>query len=408
MATNEQKRKARFGVPFVLGFVLAVLGIGAAAWYYLATQPEPVAVERRDVVSHLALNADIVAPPSARADITVSYPVTADKIYATVGQKVAKGDILVGLYYPSAQAAVTQAQAQVKGAEKAYLEAKSQYDARLKAAQARLDLALKEEQQAQEPSPAESPAQPIGPAPETGSALEQASQTRQQAEWELAGSKAEITAYLASLQEQINSARQMLAAAKQGERAAYLRAPISGTILALNAQPGKTIGTEESRLVATIVDLRALQAQARIEPKQASAVSPGLPVVLTVKEFPDQMFKGEVSLLTTRVVPRFRGLLKRQEYVALIDFTNEAGLIKPDMQAFASIETAVARNVLAVPNEAIGKDREGRPVVKILQNGQWHARAVDIGLRGDRYTEIRLGLNEGQIVQTVPSPLRVS
>src|SRR5207244_1256168 len=46
---------------------------------------------------------------------------------------------------------------------------------------------------------------------------------------------------------------------KSGAKMSQLRAPISGTVLALNAQPGQEVGADPKIPVATIVDLTKLQ-----------------------------------------------------------------------------------------------------------------------------------------------------
>jgi multidrug efflux pump subunit AcrA (membrane-fusion protein) len=69
------------------------------------------------------------------------------------------------------------------------------------------------------------------------------------------------------------------------------------------------------------------------------------------------------------------------------------------MKASASVQVGEVKDVLAVPNDAIQDDRSGRPMVKVLRNGDWREAVVEVGLSDGSYTEIRGGLEEGDTVQ---------
>lgn len=154
--------------------------------------------------------------------------------------------------------------------------------------------------------------------------------------------------------------------------------------------------------VATIVDLDVLQVQALMSPEQAAQVKAGMPAEVAVKEFPGQRFEGRVSAITTEPG---RLLLGGPRYVALADFQNRHGLVKPGMKPALLVKIGEAKNVPAVPANAVEKDRTGRPVVKVLRQGQWQSVVVEIRLSDGRFTEIRSGLQEGETVQVKPGIL---
>lgn len=392
-----QDRGASAWIPLVL--VLALILVGFGVWSYFSTRPQPAQVARRDVISTVELDGKTIVPPSARADIRATYQAPVEKVDATVGQRVRKGDVLVELYFPSVQAARDQAGQRLKLAEAAYRNAQVSYgsqeqiaqkqlaDARLALAQARQDAGI-------------SPGQ-AGPEPANQAKPEAALQAQQQAELALTQAQADLEGNLAPYQQEVNDARAAVQQATAGERAAQIRAPISGTVLALNAQPGAQIGGD--LVVATIVNLDALLVQAQIDSDQAGVVKPGTPASLTFNNIPDRQFSGRVRMITTQAASKLGGLLNGQKYVALVSFRNDRGLVKPDMDASVSIVTGIARDVLAVPNDAVQADPTGRPIVSVLVNGRWQTVVVEPGLRGRDYTEIKAGLNEGQIVQVTPS-----
>jgi Cu(I)/Ag(I) efflux system membrane fusion protein len=143
------------------------------------------------------------------------------------------------------------------------------------------------------------------------------------------------------------------------------------------------------------VDLSALQVQAPFASSQAAYVKPKTPVVLTFGRIPNQTFQGEVSSVTTK-----SSGANQTSYVAIVDFKNDQGLVKPGMTATASVKAGEAKNALAAPNDAIGEDGSGRPVVHVLRGGDWKTLVVKTGLSDGNYTEIKSGLSEGDLVQS--------
>src|SRR5262249_15995630 len=118
--------------------------------------------------------------------------------------------------------------------------------------------------------------------------LQQATEARATAEQELAQAREEMEAALAPGRQALEAARERVQEAQAGRTAALIRAPIRGTVLALNAQPDQEIGADPKTPVATIVNLTALAVQAPMKADLASAVRPGMPATLTFDEVPNQ------------------------------------------------------------------------------------------------------------------------
>jgi HlyD family secretion protein len=422
--TAREQRHARRATWTGVAAALAIVLLGLGVWAYVSTRPETAAVSRRDIVASVPLSGQVVAPPMARVDVSAPYRAPVARVYASVGDRVRRGDTLVELSFPSAQMAYEQARQAVKAAETAYANAQRQYRAPVEAAQKRLAQARAAERAARQGATA--PADEAGTSgasgsstspPATGAApaateggvtirepaadLQQATQARQTAEQELAQAQDEMTAALTPYQRELEAAREQFQEAQHGRKAALIRAPISGTVLALNAQPGQEIGADRKTPVATIVDLTALEVQASMKAEQSSAVKPGLAATMTFEEVPNQSFEGRVSRITSRP----SGPLSGQQYVAILDFKNEHGLVKPDMKARVAIRTGEARGALAVPSDAVDNDSSGRPVVKVLRRGTWQQVVVEPGLSDGHYTEIKSGLDAGETVRVTPSLL---
>lgn len=403
---REQPRTQNYSRWIVIGLAVLLL-IGLGMWALTRSRPESATVTRRDLVAVVPVKGEVVAPPTERADLYSPFKAPVAKVYATVGANVKRGDVLVELNVPNAQQAYADAQQRVKEAETAYANAEREYDAPVAAARKQLDAARAAERAARQPvttTPSVTIDSDTGtttstttttPAPAADVAA--ASSARIAAEQALAQAEAAKTTALVTYRQQLEAARQYLQEAQSGRKLGMIRSPITGTVLALNAQPGATAGTDRKVPLATVVDLDELEVQGVIDPRQASAVKAGMPVTVTVVEVPNEQFEGKVHALTTRTGG---GLLKNKtEYVAVIHLKNKAGEVKPGMKAGATVQLEAQKNVLAVPNDAIHEDSSGRPTVKVLTGSNWVDRVVEIGLSDGHYTEVKSGLKEGEVVQ---------
>jgi RND family efflux transporter MFP subunit len=383
------------------GIALLLL-IGLGVWAYNASRPQPAAVVRRDIIAQAALNGPVVAPPDEQANVLAPFQAPVDEVLTTVGANVNRGDVLVKLSYPSAEAAYQQARQNVRTAETAYANAQRQYGAEVAAARRALAQAQAAEKRARETTAAAPPAgaepgdvvPPPVPAP-SGADLEAATQARIEAEQELAAAQYRLDAALVPYKQQLEVAREVFQQAQSGAKQAQVKSPINGTVLALNARPGEMVGKDPKVPIATIVDLDELQVHAEMPAEYATYVKKGMPVTLTVAEVPNEQFEGVVDSVVTQ--PK-RG--NKLQYLAIVDVENEKGLIKPGMKAQAGVKLGEAHDVLVVPSGAIRQDSSGRPVVHVLRGGQWQPVVVEVGLSDGQYTEIKGNtLKEGETVQ---------
>jgi RND family efflux transporter MFP subunit len=371
---------------------------GVVIWAYVARRPVSATVVRRDIVASVTADGKVVAPPEARADVRAPYRAPVAKVYSSVGDRVRAGAVLVELSYPTAQVAYEQARAAVKSAEEALAATRKTYQTSIDTAKQHLEEARATERRARAGAlPAASDQAGGVSVREPAADLSQATNDRQAAEQALITAQEQRTAALAPYEQQLETARASLREAQAGRKVAMIRAPIRGTVLALNAQPGKEIGDDRTP-VATIVDLGKLQVQAALKPDQASALRRDIPVSLTFKELSGQQFTGHVASITTEP----GGPLQGERYVAIVAFENDRGLVKPDMNGSAAIQLGETRQALAVPSEAVDKDESARPIVHVLRGGQWQAVVVQPGLSDGRFTEIKSGLKEGETVQVTP------
>lgn len=359
--------------------------------------PAPVKVVRRDIVGLEQLQGQLYTPPEAQAAVLPPYNAPVEKVFVTVGKKVRKGEPLLQLSFPDAQAAYANASAAVKAAESAYASAQAQYggayraarqqvsDARAAVNQARADLA----------NNAGDPASVSNAEGTLASA--QASLDQANSEYQVA-----IQPYAA----QVASARAAFREARAGAKLSQVKAPISGTLLTLDVTPGQTVGQNAAKPIATIVDLDDLLVRAPLTAQQEGYIKKGMNVVLQFAKITEQ-FEGKViNVSTTPVTANKAGQPQVVGYIATISFTNDQGLVKPGATpTVIGVKTGEARNAISVPVSAVGRDDTGKPIVNKLDGDTWKHVVVETGLTDGSYIEIKSGL---QVDDTVQSPIQVN
>lgn len=360
-------------------FVLLFAGLTIAGCVQDKVELATAKVETRRIVGYDLLKGTLVTPPGARRELLSPFRAGVDKVFKSVGDHVTRGEPIVQLQVPNADAAVSEAESYVRSAQTSESAARTTLGVAVKQAEERLNSAREAERAARE-----------GGDP----SLQTYTDARMAAEQALANAKAELQASMLPYRESVADARQYLSDAKAGLRQGQIRSPISGTVVELKAQPGYML-KDPAEPVAVVVNLAALQVQAPLTAQQAGRVKPGQRLTLAFKELAGKEFEGRVSKITT--LPTDSG---EATQVAVIEFANDDALVKPGMAvAFVGIKTGEKDGALAVPNSAIETSGDGKAIVKVLEQGKWRARVVEVGLTGIEYSEVKSGLKLGDVVQ---------
>jgi HlyD family secretion protein len=414
-AYDEADAADRQRTWMIVGFVaLGIILAFAIALLAARNRVQVAEVQRRNIVAWTSLDGTVVVPPNRQAVINCHCNAPVARVFVTPGATVRKGDILVELSHPSSDAAYLSAQQELAAARQAYRGARDLYAADLRAAQR--DLAAVTQAPAGTTGPPVQvptgvteevkPAAPEGPAgspsvtrpgnlaqPAGNPAIEEATAR-------VAEAQRRMQEYLVPYQQRLASAQQAMQEAEAGRSAAFIRAPIAGTVLEVNARPGEPISNVPNTLIATITDLGALKIHAPLTPEQRAAVSPGLPVQVQAEQLPDQTFSGVIEDVTAQLVTPMTGHERQLQPVAIVNFVNSQGLVKPDMAAKVIVQTAEVQLAISVPNDAIERDQgTGQPMVRARQGGRWIKTPVQLGASDGQYTAILSGLQEGQQVQ---------
>lgn len=380
----------------VLGLFSLVLSVVVIAG--CAKQSSEATAGRRDITAYLPLQGTVVAPASARADVYSPYEVPVEKIYVTVGKSVRRGETLIIFSAPENQAYYDQARTALVQAQKALDQARRQFGQEVRTAQKQLAVSRSTERDARvTASNPSSPPADAGPAtsypPDTGVS----SANRQADEQAVIDAEARMAEGLVAYQQAVAAAQEQFDAAQAGSKSAQVKSPITGTVLAVNVSVGTAPNPQDKKPLVTVVNLEALKVAAGVAEDRLSLLRPKNPALVMVKEVPNVEFPGSLD----EIYSEKAGFLLGQKYVALVDFKNTKGRAKPGMDATVSIKIGEVHDVLAVPaNAAYQVDKQY--AVKLREGKEWRQRIVEIGLSDGKYTQIKSGLEEGDVVMTNP------
>ncbi|MEI2774180.1 MAG: efflux RND transporter periplasmic adaptor subunit [Candidatus Competibacter sp.] len=194
-------------------------------------------------------------------------------------------------------------------------------------------------------------------------------------------------------------------AAQPGEAAqetVIVRSPVDGQVLARQRQSEGIV--EPGAPLLEVGDPRALEVAVDVLSADAVRIRPGTPVTL-------ERWGGEQPLegLTRTVEPvgftKLSALgVEEQRVWVVVDLRSPAeawSRLGDGYRVEASFVVWQSKQVLQIPASALFRWSDGWAVF-VIENGQAHRRAVEIGQRGGLVVEIRSGLSEGERV--IPHP----
>ncbi len=198
-------------------------------------------------------------------------------------------------------------------------------------------------------------------------------------------------------------------------------APIAGEVLRRSVEigevvrpslgtPGAGLGPELFRIGTT----DELVVESRVDQEDVNSVVEGAPVSVVLDALPEEQFGGVVEYVSPAALPQPAGS-DRVEYMVRILLHDPPPQVRPGMTCKIDLVLAEATGVAALPVESV-RPREPRGTDEVLSAGgdsAWEVllpdgstRAVELGLRDERWVEIRSGVGVGD--QVVRHPARES
>ena len=204
-----------------------------------------------------------------------------------------------------------------------------------------------------------------------------------------------------SARAQVEQAKLSLAEVRDSLSDLTLRAPVAGTVTAINSTVGSsTRGSSDDDsgngdTFATIADMSSWVVDCAFSEADVAKVKEGDKVEITFGSVPNETFTGRVRKIDLSATTSENVTT----YGVEVDVLNAPSELRDGASASVTVTTASASDVLAVPTSAVTTDAQGESTVKLVKDGKSTSRTVQIGIKGDTYTEIRSGLSAGDEVE---------
>ncbi|MDD5547849.1 MAG: efflux RND transporter periplasmic adaptor subunit [Candidatus Pacebacteria bacterium] len=174
-----------------------------------------------------------------------------------------------------------------------------------------------------------------------------------------------------------------------------LRSPIAGIITNVDIKTGEIVAANEN--VVSVMSKSKFEVEADVPEVDIAKIKIGDIARITLDAYGSEIvFEAKVI----KIDPAEKLIEGVATYKITLQFTNDDEKIKSGMTANLDIVTAIAENVIVIPQRAV-IGRNGSKTVNVLEDGKAVEKSVKAGLRGvDGNVEITEGLSEGEAVIT--------
>lgn len=133
-----------------------------------------------------------------------------------------------------------------------------------------------------------------------------------------------------------------------------VRAPITGTIIERNVEPGTVISSSTQNvsggsILLKMADLTTVQVRTLVDETDIGKIRPGMQTRVTVAAYPNQPFDGQVLKIEPQAIVEQNVTM----FAVLIRLENRGDLLKPGMNAEVSIQIENREAVSVVPTMAL-------------------------------------------------------
>jgi RND family efflux transporter MFP subunit len=193
----------------------------------------------------------------------------------------------------------------------------------------------------------------------------------------------------------LQQARLKLASAQEALDGVTLVAPISGTVVEVNAG----VGEQVSGPVVVLANLDEPVVQFWVEESDLSSVAEGNRINVVFEALPDLTYDGVITRIDPLLVTV--GNTSAVQLWASIDTSAHPITLLGDMNAEVEVVSGEALNAVLVPVQALRELGENQYAVFVVQeSGELEMRMVEVGLKDYVNAEIRSGLRPGEVVST--------
>jgi multidrug efflux pump subunit AcrA (membrane-fusion protein) len=367
--------------------VVAVIVVGSPA--ASSARERTVTVARGVIQSTVSSSGNLEPANEADVDFATSGEVT--HVYVKEGQHVSKDDILAKVDPDAANVALAQAEADLQSAQDA----------------------LDDAEEAESSSTTATTAQAKGGSDTSGQS-----------------SSATSTMTVAAAQAKVDSAQLSVESAEKAVAATTLRAPMAGTVTAVNGSVGQTVSGGSSSSASsssssssgsdgtsvagglggsganssassssggssfvTLAQISRFRMQVSLSESDIGSVKVGQPATVTVNAASGEQFAARVTDIGVLSSSSGSGASSAVSYPVTLTLDQTGKALKAGMSATADIVTSQVTG-LAVPSQALS----GSTVTVEADDGTQTTQRVQTGVVGDATTQIVSGLKAGDEV----------
>jgi len=385
MAENGKRKK----IIWIVGAVLAVLVIAIIALRRQAPLVPVVGLSREDLNAAITSNGKVepISATVARAE----FPTFVDKVKATEGQAVRRGQVILTLAASDIRSQLAQARASLLAAQTDLRNAHAggspdqvaQLEGDLKAAHVQvknLETAETEleslvaNQAATQDELAQNQAS-LAKARANLQALEAKKQDLMQ--------RSSVSVESAGLR--VSEAQELVNSLEEKVRSATVIAPTDGTLYSLPVSPGDYVKVGDT--LAEMADLHHVRVRAFVDEPDLGMLEPEQNVQVTWDAKSGRVWMGRTAQVPKQVVAR--GMRSVGEVLCSVD--NSRLELLPNINVQVRIMVREQHGALVVPRAAVREDK-GQHFVFVYADNKVHRRDIAVGVASASKYEVLSGL----------------
>lgn len=350
-------------------FFVVVLVVALAIWWQKPTKtekPEVFIVVPEDIEHVVTAIGSL--QPSNYVDVGAQVSGQLQELYVEVGDQVEQGSLLAEIDADVQMARVAGSRAQLTAME-----------AQLRERNAQRELAELQWQRQQRLATDNATSE---------EALQSAKAQVQIVRAQIDALKAQIEQHKASLQAD---------EATLGYTKIY--APMSGTVVTLDARRGQTLNAnQQAPILMRIADLNTMTVWTEVSEADVTRLKIGMPVYFSPLGNAEKRWNGTLR----QVLPTPQEVNNVILYTALFDVDNTSGELMTEMTAQVFFVLGAAEGALTVPASALIQNGEETQVQVLSENAEVHTRKVVTGINNRVKVEVLEGLEKGESVLLHP------
>lgn len=189
-------------------------------------------------------------------------------------------------------------------------------------------------------------------------------------------------------------------------KAVTVKAPVSGTILAVNISADDTVTKLTDAII--IVNSQDLSVKLPVSESKISNLKVGQPVSITGSAFNDFSYEGVISEIDNVAQQVVTTTGKETAVDVIVDILNPDDKIKQGYTAKCTITTNIKDNSCVLPYNTIEITDESKGTVYLYQNGRIAKKTVNIGNEYKQGVEVLSGIKENDYVITISENINIS